>query len=322
MAGQPNGGELPGMAQRRVAGKPYICTEWNEPAPNTHSSEAFLLAGAYAALQDWDGIFIFAYSHRTDDWDARRVPNFFDLDQNPTKLVTLPAAAAIFRRGDIAPARQVYNYPLTRAAAVDQTARGSTWWGMEAFGMPRMLPFESRVQFVSGGQPPATLPQIDPAIASDTHELTWDVPNSRVLVDSPRSKAYIGKVTGVPITLGDITIAPGRNMQDWTAITVTDMAPAASATRTYLVTATGYSQNTGMQWTSPEHNSVGTNWGTAPSLVEGIPAAITFSGAGKVEAWSLDSQGHRKAPAVMNNSVLQIGPGDQTLWYEVSVLRR
>jgi len=45
-------------------------------------AHAVLLA-AYGALQDWDAIYAFAYSHRKD-WDARRIPGFFDIDQHPT----------------------------------------------------------------------------------------------------------------------------------------------------------------------------------------------------------------------------------------------
>ena len=45
-------------------GKPYICTEYNHAAPNTFAAETFPLICAYAALQDWDGVFAFAYSHR------------------------------------------------------------------------------------------------------------------------------------------------------------------------------------------------------------------------------------------------------------------
>ena len=62
MAGAPDGGTLR-MLLTRAAGKPLVCTEYNHPAPNTYSSEAFLLLGAYAALHDLDGIFAFAYSH-------------------------------------------------------------------------------------------------------------------------------------------------------------------------------------------------------------------------------------------------------------------
>ena len=95
------GGNMPYLALHRVAGKPYICTEYNHPAPNTYSSEAFLLLSAYGAMQDWDAVFAFAYSHRKDEWDLRRIPGFFDIDQHPTKMATLPAAVALFCRGDV-----------------------------------------------------------------------------------------------------------------------------------------------------------------------------------------------------------------------------
>ena len=100
------GGVLPNLALHRVLGKPHSVTEYNHPAPNTYSSEAFLLLSAYAGLQDWDAIYAFAWSHRRDDWDTQHITSFFDIDQHPTKLVTLPAAVAMFRRGDVAAARE------------------------------------------------------------------------------------------------------------------------------------------------------------------------------------------------------------------------
>ena len=60
MAGAPDGGTLPGLAAQRVAGKPFLCTEYNHPAPNTYSAETFPLLCAFAALQDWDGVFAFS----------------------------------------------------------------------------------------------------------------------------------------------------------------------------------------------------------------------------------------------------------------------
>ena len=67
MAGAKDGGTLPGLAAQRVAGKPFICTEYNHSAPNTYGAETAPLIAAFAALQDWDGIFLFAYSHN-DKW--------------------------------------------------------------------------------------------------------------------------------------------------------------------------------------------------------------------------------------------------------------
>jgi hypothetical protein len=76
MSGAAKGGTIPQLAMQRVAGKPYIVSEYNHAAPNTFNAETFPLICAYAALQDWDGIFAFAYSHRRDDWDRKFFPSF------------------------------------------------------------------------------------------------------------------------------------------------------------------------------------------------------------------------------------------------------
>jgi hypothetical protein len=326
MAGAPDGGTLPGLADRRVAGKPYICTEYNAPAPNTHCSEAFLLLNAYAALQDWDGVFAFAYSHRTDDWDSQRICSFFDIDQHPTKMATLPAAVSLFLRGDVARAKNAVSFPLSWDAAIDASLHSGSWWGMDAFGMGSMVPLQSRVQFDLSGPTAATQsakPETGNVTVSETGEITWDTDKGRVTVNTPLSKAFIGNVAGDAVELGDVTIEPGWNMQNWAAITVTTMK-VGNAGRHLLITATGYAENSGMRWTSAEKNSVGSDWGKAPSRVEGIPATITlrWRSAG-VKAWALDGRGERKSPVdvtvATSGTVIEIGPQYQTLWYEVEL---
>src|SRR5690606_23037190 len=49
MAGAPDGGTLAGLALQRVAGKPYICTEYNHSAPNEFGAETFPLVMSFAA---------------------------------------------------------------------------------------------------------------------------------------------------------------------------------------------------------------------------------------------------------------------------------
>ena len=112
------GGTLPDIALRRVLGRPHCVTEYGHAAPNTHVSEGNLLRDAYAALQDWDYVSTSRYAHRAN-WDLRRIRNFFDMDQHPTRLVTFVAAAALFRRGDVKPARQLVVAALDREREVE-----------------------------------------------------------------------------------------------------------------------------------------------------------------------------------------------------------
>ncbi len=328
MSGVPGGGVIPGMAQRRVVGKPFICTEFNASAPNTYSSEAFLLLGAYAAMQDWDGLFAFAYSHRTNDWDEQKMTGFFDIDQHPNKMVTLPAVAALFERGDVAIGSNPLVADVSADGSIKQSMVSGPWWMAQDLGQPKLAALVQRVAIRETESPakPAALP-IDPnkPLISQGGELTWDVAQKRVIVDTPLSKALIGKTDGKPVRLGDVTIKTLPNMQDWAAISITLMSGKSfSSAGSILITATGNLENTGMQWKTATRTSVGRNWGKAPSLVEGIPAIVTLpTGDRIVKAWALNDRGARwkELPVVSTNgaTTIEIGPAYQTLWYEVEI---
>jgi hypothetical protein len=272
MAAAPDGGTLPRLIAARVPGKPYICTEYNHPAPNTFNSEAFLMLAAIAAREDWDGIFAFAYNHRTDDWAPAKITSFFDIDRHPTQMATFPAAAMMFCAGNV-PAAPTPLAALDNAATQEKLRTAGPWslWKLPA----------------------------------------WDQTNGVFTVTAPRAKAVIGFTRSRAFDLGDgVRITPGPTRQDWSAIAITEMAP-----HRWLITATGYAENTGMGWKNAEHTTVGRDWGQAPSLVEGIPATLTLPGA--TTAWALDECGQRKAELPVRAGIVEIGPQHGTLWYEI-----
>ena len=57
---------LAGLARQRIKGKPFTVTEYEHPSPNYHGAESPLLLAAYAGLQDWDGLWLFAYGPGND----------------------------------------------------------------------------------------------------------------------------------------------------------------------------------------------------------------------------------------------------------------
>ncbi len=316
MAGSKDGGILPGLALCRVKGKPYLCTEYNAPSPNSHEAEAFLLACAFAGIQDWDALFAFDYNSRVNRWDIGYVDGFFELDQNPVKMATLPAAVAMFVRGDVPKAAATRTVAMPMDAAIDACRQRGTWWNPDQFGVPKNEVFTTALEMTDAPAAAAT-----PAPAGAASAMGWDTTHARATVDSPRSKSFVGTGTGEPVALGEVSVAP----QGWAAIALTAVdGPDFHSPGRVLICAAASLENTGMIWKNAEKNSVGKDWGKAPTLVEGVTARVTLPvAAAKLKAWALDERGQRgKAIAIQpegKGAALQLGPEHQTLWYEVEI---
>lgn len=339
MAGVADGGALAPMAALRATGKPFICTEYSHPAPNAFGSESLPLLGAYAALQDWDGIFAFAYSHRRNDWAAQRLTGFFDIDQDPSKLATLPATVNLFIRGDVTPAREKRVAAVSATEVQEEVRFAGPNVGTEQFGFARneflshavgleLLATKSEVERASSAAPlrMENAEETVRKIAANQGQLTWETPRDGtpgvVVINTPKTKGVIGKGTSRAFALGDITITPGPSAHDASVILVTEMAPRTGfiwkEPRRLLVSATGACENTDMEWKNDAHTSVGKNWGKAPTLVEGIHATITFHGKGAaLKVWALNERGERKGEIAIYGEKLILSPEHSTLWYEV-----
>lgn len=325
MAGAKDGGTLPGLAAQRVEGKPFICTEYNHAAPNTYSAETFPLLCAFAALQDWDGIFAFSYSHRgPGDWGQEYVNNFFDIDRHPVKMATLPGAVLSFRRGDLASDLGTNSIQsLNRQTALEAALKsGPNFAFNERFRhLPPSFP-DDRLSFKptldgnnSGGsqliskwQSHATVPF-----------MRWENEAKLARLDGNGSTAMVGALThGTQMEHFTPKVTPGETRQNWACyqFTAFDGKDLSTAKR-LLITATGDIENTDQKWTDATKSSVARNWGKAPVLVEGPAAKIEIPGTGKLKAWALDERGQRRTEIPMTGNTLEIGPQHKTLWYEV-----
>lgn len=326
MAGAADGGALPAVALRRVEGKPFIVTEYNAAAPNTYSSEAFLELCAVAALQDWDGMFAFAYSHRLNDWRPGKITSFFDIDQHPTKMATLPAALTLFYRADLSPPQQAHIVETTAEGALDSIRKGGSWVDMRAYGIAPEEIFQRRVGMRIGASdsPKTDAPLAGEILRSENGELTWDTKGRRMLINTPKSVGLVGHVeNGEKIELGQIVITTGKTMQNWATINVTsiDGAPIENSKR-LLVTTTGYTVNTDMGWKDNAHTSVGSNWGKSPSVTEPISAVISFPTKQKLHIYALDERGQRRGEEVRPKAQepgrfsFSIADSQKSVWWE------
>ncbi|HWI57236.1 MAG TPA: beta-galactosidase [Bacillota bacterium] len=319
MVADQNGGNLARLAVYRVAGKPFTVTEYDHPAPSQYAAEMFPMIASFAALQDWDGLFQFDWGGT--DPDSRRITGYFALQQHPAKLAFLPAAALLFRRGDVPAAPATARLAIPPAQAEELTAENvsmSEAWKQAGVATSDMLNHRLELRFTPSGKLQAEVAQ---AAASP---VAWDTKAMLYTVDAPAIKAVVGRCTGNTTKLDGAEFDVKTNPRNFAVLTLSaaDGHPLAQSRR-LLLAAAGNVENTGMGWNA-EHTSVGTRWGGAPTICEGIAARITLATAARsAKIYALDGAGAHtgEVPASLAAGKLSfdIGPRFKTLWYEIVV---
>lgn len=95
----------------RLLDKPMMITEFDFAAPNSFRAEGAVLTGAYAAMQDWSGLFQFAYAHRREKVMRDDVADgYFDTSVDVVKALSQRIGLRLFLDRELEPA------PVTFAA--------------------------------------------------------------------------------------------------------------------------------------------------------------------------------------------------------------
>lgn len=340
MAGAPTGDPLSNFGLFRLAGKPFVMTEWNSGQPNDYGAETLPMVAAYAAWQDWAGVFIFDY-HSAGDYNRDHFEGFFSIDSQPVKMATAPAAALLFRRpgadntlGDVSTAQDDVTLTLPPSSIWDEVANApggptyqpatKTW---QSVGASRSEPLSGKT-YVRLDEAPfaaATRAALDNATeyVSDTGETLWSKTASTFTVNADKSKLATGLLGGRGADLDELRIAMPTSQNNAATFALNSLdGSSVSESRHLLFTAAGRAENTGMGWNA-EHNSVGAQWGSGPVRVEGIIAEVQlFTDLPRLRVWALDSTGARRLeiPTTMKDGSLRfsIAPQWQTLWYEIA----
>lgn len=328
MVNDPEGSILQRLSRTAMVGKPFTVSEVNEPFPHEYDAEQIPILAAYAALQDWDGVFFYTFETKLKDEWRGMVEDHFDITQHPSKIAQLPVGAMMFLRGDVAKARKT----VTRSYSAEQVIEMNRMpmSAMPAFtpGYPPRLPLvhETRISCLDCAPKPAEAPEHTMPIVSDTGELAWAVDDGRdgvVTIDTARSQAIVGHVrqTGARTTnlTADISTP-------FAVITLSSLdGKPIDHSDHMLLTTTARVKNSGMEWN--DRRSVTREWGTAPSLIEPVTGWLQFRdlvGVVGITATPLDGAA-RPLPAVKgrlleNGWELPIG-GTPTTSYLIRVHR-
>jgi hypothetical protein len=99
----------------RLFDKPFTITEYNYSGPGRFRGVGGILTGAMGALQQWGGIWRFAYSHSRETLFTPARMGYFDLASDPLSQAAERASLCLFLRGDARAAPASVGLVMTEA---------------------------------------------------------------------------------------------------------------------------------------------------------------------------------------------------------------
>ncbi|MDO4575686.1 MAG: hypothetical protein Q4D98_10795 [Planctomycetia bacterium] len=328
-----NFGCVMGLANQRVLGKPYTCSEYNHPFPNLYGAEGQPMLRVMGALQGWDGVFEYTYNHEPD-FEPKNNTYFFSMIARTDVLAHIPACAAIYLRGDVREGKQTVTAGYDPEKFFDGLATSTrTGWTLGSAGFHGELSMMHRVGVSLDNQNvshPEDFPMVPSRVLqSDTKELTWnrEIPGKAFwTVNTDNTKLFSGFPEGRSVDLNGVKLAVGQTRLNWATVSLFSRNANGFGEKgksNILLTATAYCENEGMKIVETSDTSITlSDWGNGTILCEGVPLTVTLPcAATKVKCFALDSRGDRKAEVPVSEAdgcaVLQLGPQYKTIWYEI-----
>jgi hypothetical protein len=322
-----------GIAATRIAGRPFLVTEYGHVYWNRYRYEEGLAVGAYAALQQDDMLLAHANPVRF----AGTVVKSFAVGPDPINRANQVVTGFAWRGRLVAPARHRVEVAVSKAEALAQSESAIagdqsrtlllTGFAARVEGGPAAapaadltLPLQGGAKVVSTGmvsgvqddgapsgfaavvaqlRAKGILPagnRTDAALGrfeSDTGEILLDARQRRLAVAAPGLAGLCADEVARPLSAGDLTVTAASVPLSASAIAL-DRAALAAARRVLLVVATD-ARNSGEQYEDSEGNML-RKLGGAPVLVRTATVALALRrdpAAPRLRAWALALDGSR-----------------------------
>ena len=304
-SGNPTYNQPMMKAPTRILGKPFTVTEYNYCPPNKYRADGGLVMGAYAALQDWDALYRFAWSHAREALAGTHQVKGFDIVRDPVGQLTERQVVLMFGRGDVAPAKVTCGYGVTKGEA---HAKGlGDMWAKGLFPHPfTQLGYVHRIGSYVADDPAAKpalacaktwtaatkgdIPKFPGRAVSDTMEIMIDTKAGDMAVNTPRTAA-VCSVDRRDLMAGPLAVS-GATTFCSVSVSAMDGATLAKSKRILVLHITNV-LNTDMAFA--KDNMCDTkDWGKLPYLAKTGKATIALkSGVKGMKVFALRSDGSR-----------------------------
>lgn len=325
VAGGASGGRR--CAFTRIFGKPFTITEFNYSSPGRFRGVGGILTGALGAVQDWDGVWRFAYAHHRNNIAEPGPLNYFDVSADPLNQAAERASLCLFLRGDLQAAEHAIAITATSGQLLDSPVHsrdktpawdGMAWlarvgWSLD--GETKPLPNQLNLPLAGAADDPfgkdaagSILGAIrergwlPPKNRSDPGSMRYQSPNGEVTIDAPEDILTLD----TPRTAGGFAPAGKRITTRAATIEILDTDAtvwissldnnAIPVSSRLLITHLTDLQNTGARYAGRDRKVL-LAWGGLPHLVQAGRARITLrmEDPAAAEVYALSTAGKRLA---------------------------
>ena len=326
----------------RVFGKPFTVSEFNYGTPNKYRNVGGLLAGTFAGLQDWNGVWRFCWAEGYSPLSHPETSGFacFHTSGDPVMLATERAMVCLFLRGDVKPLRKTYAFVLPERTMRDPTAPTAdavpnlqwlAWYAKTGTKLDEAPPDAtwSRTAPEAFLQTEAEMrAQVLPGTAADewppagNGDVMVDMNGQRFAVATPGTCGCFAEAGTV--AAGSLEATFDGHAALWvSALDGTDIG----ASRRMLLTHLPDVLQTDITFEQP-NRQIMLSWGRLPFLMHRARATVSIAvGEGAFEVWALRYDGTRvqKVPAQRNRDGrlefapdTALVPGTATWLYEIA----
>ena len=305
-------------AFERIPGLPFTMTEFTFPIPSPFRNAGLLMFGALASLQDWDGLWHFAYSHRSEPKSVG-VPGGYDTARDVLGLMAERMNIAVFLRGDLKPLTDGIAFDLSGAdwrkhpqklawRAAPSAVLGEWGWGDAAWKTKvgsALGPVEGwRTMAREKAELPSGMAVLETLAASPSFQVVREIPDNPHLrlVTARTCAGYSAKVCDL-MTAGPLSfrISQARAAVACTSLDGERLERSGRILLTHLTDSIGE----GARWVEAVPQPVGSgrympavvllDWGWGRTLVRdgGADIGLALESPEKYGVWALSTSGRR-----------------------------
>ena len=329
MTDYPEESTLIELASQRLSGKPFTVTEYNHPAPLDSQAECVPMIASFAAAQDWDGVWLYAYSQSNDNWGRNFMNSYFDVDTNPAKWGFVSSGSLIFKRGAFCNAYQFESLATTGQPVLETLSQIHLNHGtnMTASLSKQPTDYLNLVLFRSLQADKKTWQTI--FRCPSTARTSWnegfyfaDSANYCVAVGHTehfkKATIYSGSFEPDAQTTGKIQISSPQ----FATVTIVAMdGDTLRESKKILIAACGRCENTDMKF-SDDRRTVGTNWGKGPARIETVEGTIVLptnlKKTGNQRCFALNPDGTKKTEVPIVAGKIELSAKYGTMWYLIT----